>query len=142
MEEDVGGPNIGRRPPDFASALLAFEVAEGLLVSAKNYLDNENFPEALSESKNAIRTAASALLLKEGYVASTLESTISYLEHNHPSALPVENWRIVENMNVSGLFSIIMKLLKKSTDQGDVNKAILIAEEFLNSAKNILEDRK
>lgn len=146
MEELAESAEFAKRVPDFATALLASNLASEMLNSAREKYSKKTYDDTIIESRNAIRAAASAVLISDGYVASTFEATMKYLKRYYHTALPLDEWTEVEKNPVNenkGVMYVILKLLGriKETDKKQAEKALMAAENFLTSARMIMEER-
>ncbi|MFH1394460.1 MAG: hypothetical protein ABII71_03685 [Candidatus Micrarchaeota archaeon] len=148
--EPMGEMDIARTTPDDENALFALAIAADLYESAKSRLESGDSRGSLSDSKNCIRMAASALLYKDGYMAASLETTIYYLEKNYSGMFPVQDWKIIEELqpdDVGGIYSFLVRRLglkkKKETPFGDETEvagtALGIAEKFVLAVRYIFE---
>ncbi|MBU0532749.1 HEPN domain-containing protein [Candidatus Micrarchaeota archaeon] len=134
MEE---GPALARTVPNFDGAILATTLASDILNSARENFKQKIYDTAFEESKNSIRAAASALLIADGYIASTFESTYDYLLERYPD-LPLSNWEMIENWNTRGLFYMLLKSMGIIKTKQQAKEAITTAEEFLASVGSII----
>jgi len=137
---------IIRKNPDTTGARFAANAALDLLAMARERLDNRDYVEAFRGSKDAIRMASSALLLNDGYVASTFEATLRCIEERHSGQLPIDEWQYLENMLTGegpGLLNLIVRLAGKNMKTGkhEASQAIAIAERFVASVMAIIELR-
>jgi uncharacterized protein (UPF0332 family) len=144
MEEEA--PDFTQIPPDLAGAAMAAELALEILESARGKLDTESYEDAYDGSRDSIRTAASALLMKDGYVASTFEATHSYISKHYPGRIHLGPWESMEKNSWGGNKGILYQLLKiigiiKKTDEQQAKQAITAAEEFLATVNNIIGRR-
>jgi len=145
MEELPEGPDFSRRIPDLVSAYVAMDVAAEMLNSAIEKYHNKTYEEAFIDSRNSVRVAASAILLKDGCIASTFDSTIRYLEPRYSNILPLDSWSDLEAIQAEGdgiiyfLLKVIGKIKKPNRQQA--KKAIITAEQFLNSVRMMVELR-
>jgi HEPN domain-containing protein len=133
-----------RKEPDMASAVFAIQSASELLNSARMKLSHKSYQDAFRDSKSAIQMASSALLFRDGYIASTLEASVLYLTERYPGRLPVEEWHRLENIlsgEGPGLLNLILRLTGKGrqTSEKEASHAVGIAQKFLDAAKAILE---
>jgi len=134
---------IVKADPDPARAFFAVSLAADTLQSARTRLLRNDYVGALDEAKNSMRLTSSALLFRDGYVATTFDSAASYLLSHYPGAVPVEEWRYFETAFPGpsvGLMSQLIRVLgkEKKLDETEAGKAISTAEAFLRSAKSIL----
>jgi hypothetical protein len=137
---------ITRKNPDTTGARFAANAALDILAMARERLNNRDYQGAFRESKDAIRMASSALLLRDGYVASTFEATIRYIEERHSGQLPIEEWQYLENMLTGegpGLLNLIVRFAgkNKKTGKQEASQAMAIAERFVASVMAIIELR-
>jgi len=123
---------------DLANAVLALDLASSLLDVARERFLQGDYHGSLEQSRDAIRVASSAILFKDGYVSASFESTLNYFLKNYPGAFPLDEWRELETAYTEyGLFSMIMKALKKEKKAGEdeANAAIAAASAFITCAK-------
>ncbi len=145
MHEVAGAiPEIMRKEPNTMGATFAIGAALDMLNSARERFEHREYKQSFAESKDAIRMAASALLLRDGYVASTMEATVNYLSEKYPDKLPVEEWQDMENFltgNGHGLLNLLLKLLGKQreTSEEEARAVLAIAEKFLLAIGRIVE---
>jgi len=133
----VPPPSTG---PDFASAVLALDLASNMLDQAKEKFERGDFAGSMEDSRNAVRVATSAILFKDGFVSDSFESTLNHLLKNYPGAFPLEEWRKLEISapeNGYGLYHMMVVALRmvKKADEDEAGKAIAIAAMFINSAR-------
>ena len=131
---------IARKNPDIPSAMFAIDAASAILNAAREKFSHKNYKEAFQESKDAIRMASSALLIRDGYVASTFEATIMYIADRYQDRLPVDEWQHLESVLTGdgpGLLNLILRLTgkNKKTGEEEASQALTIAERFLVSVK-------
>jgi len=129
--------------PDLAGAVLATHIASEMLMSAKEKYEKRVYDDSVSDSRDAIRVAASAVLLRDGYVASTFEATYSYLSHHYQDRLSLEPWHSMEKSTWGDGQGIIYRILKaigiiKQVDKKQAKEAIATAEKFLHSASEMV----
>ena len=123
---------------DLASAVLALDLASSLLDIARERFLRGDYHGSLEQSRDAIRVASSAMLFKDGYISASFESTLNYFLKNYPGAFPLDEWRGLETAYTQyGLFSMIMKALRKEKKAGEdeASAAIAAASAFINSAR-------
>lgn len=137
MSLDVPPPSQG---PDFASAVLALDLASSMLDEAKERFARGDFAGSMEESRNAVRVATSAILYKDGFVSDSFESTLNHLLKNYPGAFPLDEWRRMESNAPDrgyGLYHMMLQALKmaKKADEDAASKAIATADMFINSAR-------
>ncbi|MBU0591812.1 hypothetical protein KKF81_00270 [Candidatus Micrarchaeota archaeon] len=127
---------IVRMVPDMPSAVEAISSASEALNFAKEKFNQQNYGESIHESKSAIRLASAAVLFRDGYIASTLNATIRYLEEHYPDKFPNEDWKkleLIPDGEGPGLMNIIIRMLKNSDNRKrDAEHAISVAEKFLS----------
>jgi len=145
MEEPPEAADFSRRNPDLASAYVAMDVATEMLNSAIDKYHHKTYGEAFIESRNSVRIAASALLLKDGFIASTFDATIRYLEPRYSNVLPLDSWSEIESIKAEGegIIYLFLKLIGKikKPNRQQAKKAIITAEQFLNSLRMMVELR-
>jgi uncharacterized protein (UPF0332 family) len=129
--------------PDVTGAVLANELASELLQSAKDKFERSGFEEAYSESRSSIRAAASAVLLRDGYVATTFEATHRYLTTHYGQRLSLGDWESLEKDSWAESRGLMYRLLHaigmiKKTDSQQAKHALTAAEEFISSVDAIL----
>jgi uncharacterized protein (UPF0332 family) len=129
--------------PDVTRAVFATELASEILQSARDKFDREVFEDAYHESRSSIRAAASAVLIKDGYVATSFEATYKYLSRNYPGKLSLGDWESLEKdswVEERGLMYHLLSAIGiiKKTDKQQAKQALAAAEEFLSSVDMIL----
>ena len=77
-------PEIVQKQPDLDSALCAIDTASEMLNAAAEKLSQKDYATAFNDSRDSMRVAISALLFKDGVIASTFEATADYLEKHYP----------------------------------------------------------
>ena len=137
---------LSRKQPDTVGAMLAIDAAIGILVSAKERLAHDDFEEAFLEAKHAMRMASSALLIRDGYLAASLDATVIYLSDKYPGMVPVGEWHEIENRVTGegpGLLNLVVRLMGKTrkVDEADARSAVMLAGRFIASVNRILEMR-
>jgi len=131
---------LARRDPDPAGAMFALKMASEHLSSASILFSKKEFHGAFESSRNAIRLASSAVMVRDGYISGTLEGTVGYLLQRYPGAFPVERWEHVESVRIdagNGIYSMILGSLGKLKKAGeqDASEALAIASSFLETAR-------
>jgi uncharacterized protein (UPF0332 family) len=129
--------------PNPVGAVMALDAAADLLASASDKLAREDYEGAFSDARNSMRLVSSALLLRDGYVAVTLEATTSYLEERYTGLVPVEPWREMETAfpgETAGIMGRLLSTLGKNKriDLESTEQALATARSFLRSARTIL----
>jgi hypothetical protein len=129
-----------RREPDRASAMFALRVASEHLGSASEFFSKKKFHLAFETSRNAIRIASSALMLRDGYISDTFEGTAGYLLDRYPGTFPVHSWGKLEMIQTEasgGLYLMILSFLGKLKKAGeqDARDALAAAKIFVGSAR-------
>ncbi len=133
------------RPPDRSSALQAIDVASNMIKHASNGLQEQKYLETFNNSRDAMRFAASAILLKDGKSADTLDETMLYLKKHYPNDIPIEGWSAIESQIIGsdpGLLNLIIRLIgkiKKTSAEDDARYALNTAIEFLQNVKRMVE---
>jgi hypothetical protein len=140
MEEWAHTAGLARKNPDVAGALYAVTLAGDLLESAGDKFSRKDYPGAFEDSRNAMRLASSALLLRDGYVSDSLETTISYLFQRYPGELPLDEWHRFEEAAYGsgyGLYFMILKAMGKvkKTGEQEAYEAMSTAMAFINSTR-------
>ena len=129
--------------PDPVGAMLAVSLASDMLDSARENLYKNEFDQTMENSLHSIRAAASAILLKQGCIASTFEATHSFLYSNFPHELALDSWEFMEKSSFGtnrGMAYFLFKAIGiiKKTDEQQAKQAIKTAEKFLASVQDIL----
>jgi len=137
---------LARKQPDTVGAMLAIDAASGILASAKERLAHDDFEEAFLEAKHAMRMASSALLIKDGFLATSLDATVHYISDKYPDMVPVEQWREMESRITGegpGLLNLVIRLSGKTRKAGeaDARSAVLLAGRFIACVNRIMEMR-
>jgi uncharacterized protein (UPF0332 family) len=120
-------------------ATEALSVAAELLVSAKENADSTEFDEAFLAARDSMRIASSAILFRDGCVASDFESTYAYLKKEYGESIPLDEWKEVERISksraslLSGLFGA-----GKKNIENDSKKALEAALKFLKASNEIV----
>jgi uncharacterized protein (UPF0332 family) len=128
------------RGPDLVSAIHALRAASELLNSATSKFNERDYHAAFLDSRDAMRTAASALLLKDGYIAGTFEVACLHLSKRYN--LHIDDWHAIENTITGdgpGLFNMIMKQFTKKKTKKEAKKAMDAATRFLVSVDQVLK---
>jgi len=132
-----GGAGVSA--PNPAAALLALSAAADSLDAARERIARGDFPGAFSDSRNAIRFASSAVLLREGAMSDSAEGVAHLLATRFPGRFPIEDWLDIESIpeeDSPGLYNIIlaaMGRLKKAGEQ-EAHYALTVAESFVRAA--------
>ncbi len=140
MAEGAFNNDIVRIEPDLAGAVLAVHLASQMLDKARENLSRKDYLGALEESRNAMRIASSALMLRDGNMAGSLEATMAYLSSSYPGRFPLRSWYVAETAMVSkggGLYGTFLGVIgraAKSLEQ-EANDAINAADLFLDSVR-------
>ena len=129
--------------PDPVGAMLAVSLASDMLDSARENLYKNDFDQTMENSLHSIRAAASAILLKQGHIASTFEATYGFLYSNFPHELSLDSWKSLETSSFGtnrGMAYSIFKTIGiiKKTDEQQAKQALKTAEKFLDSVQDIL----
>lgn len=137
---------LARKQPDTVGAMLAIDAALGILASAKERLGRDDYGEAFLEAKHAMRMASSALLIRDGYLAASLDATVLYISDKYPDRVPVEQWREIESRVTGegpGLLNLVIRLMGKvkEPDEADARSAVMLAGRFIASVNAIMEMR-
>lgn len=129
--------------PDLAGAILATHIASEMLASAKEKYESMTYSDSFSDSRNAMRIAASAVLLRDGYVASTFEASYEYLSYHYKDRLSLASWYSMERTLWADGQGLICRLLQavgliKKMDKKQAKEAITTADKFLHSVSKIV----
>ncbi|MBD3209772.1 hypothetical protein GF318_00125 [Candidatus Micrarchaeota archaeon] len=132
--------------PDYAGAILAVHLASELLVSARQKFDDAQYDESVAESGDSIRASASALLLRDGFVASSFRATCDYLFLHYPGMLCLDAWGKTEEIRSNAVNGIIRTILKimgiiKPITKKEAEMVMQSAEDFLVSVEELLGRR-
>ncbi len=133
------------RSPDRSSALRAIEVASDMISHASSGLKEKKYLETFNHSRDAMRFAASAILLKDGKSADTLDETMLYLKKAYPNDIPIEGWSAIESQIIGsdpGLLNLIIRLIgkiNKKSAEDDARYALATAIDFLENVKRMVE---
>ncbi|MBU0527291.1 hypothetical protein KKE92_02330 [Candidatus Micrarchaeota archaeon] len=133
------------RFPDRSSALRAIDLASAMLSHASSGLEEKKYLETFNHSRDAMRFAASAILLKDGKSADTIDETMLYLKKNYPHDIPVDAWRTIESQIIGsdpGLLNLIIRFIgkiKKTSAEDDAKYALNAAIDFLDNVKRMVE---
>lgn len=143
MEEGALSRDFAKIEPDKTSALFALDLASEALLSARERFFRGEYRVSLEESRNAMRLASSALMFRDGYVGGSLDAAVFYISRRYPGMFPVEAWESVERIPVEdtpGLYNMVLSALGRLRKAGEkeARDAIVIAEMFLESAKQVL----
>jgi uncharacterized protein (UPF0332 family) len=139
----MDGEDLVVSRPNPVGAVMALDAAADLLASAADKLAMGDYEGAFSDARNSMRLASSALLLRDGYVAVTLEATVSYLEERYTGMVPMESWMEMETAFPGETAGIMGRLLgalgkNKRIDRESTEQALAAARSFLRSARAIL----
>lgn len=140
---EAGNSEFVQVLPDLAGAILATHIASEMLVSAREKYGSRTYEDSVSDSRDAIRIAASAVLLKDGYVASTFEATYDYLLRHYKDRLSLTPWHSMEKSSWGDGHGIIYRILKvigiiREVDKKQAKEAIATAEKFLHSVSQMV----
>ena len=143
MQEAADITELARKEPDRTRAVFAINAASHILDVARERFYCRDYRGAFQESKNAIRMASSALLFRDGYIASTLDATLMHMEENYLNQLPIEEWQSLESMITGvgpGLLNLIIRLTgkDKKTGRAEAGMALMVAERFLASTDALM----
>jgi len=133
------------RSPDRSSALRAIDVASDMLKHASSGLKEKKYLETFNHSRESMRFAASAILLKDGKSADNLDEAMFYLKKHYPNDISIEGWRSIESQIIGsdpGLLNLIIRLIgkiKKTSAEDDAIYALTTALEFLENVKRMVE---
>lgn len=121
-------------------AIYALSIAAELLQSAQDNASDSSFEEAIIQSRDSIRMASSAILFKDGFVATDLESSCTYLKKKYSKAIPVDEWRHVETLANSGPFDRLVGLfgIGKGRLEKNAKEALEAANRFLSASTFLL----
>ncbi len=129
--------------PAPASASYAADLAESVLAEAKQAFSSGDYTLALAHSKDAIRLASSAVMLRDGYITDDFDKTVVYLSRRYGPAFPTRGWEKVEMtyLGGGGLYNAILRALGRKilSDRELVSEAISVAESFIQSARKEVE---
>jgi uncharacterized protein (UPF0332 family) len=89
---------LQRVEADAERAVYALSVAMELIRSAEDEASRSQYRDSVDSARNSMRMAASALLFRDGYVATDLETSCSYLRRHYADIVPVDDWVAVEAM--------------------------------------------
>lgn len=128
--------------PDPLTAMLAMQTASDLLTSASQRFAGGDYAAAFADARDAMRMASSAVLLRDGYIASTLEASLAYLESRYSGMLPLEAWKdaesaLVQESTATGRLAALLGRNKR-TDRESTKNALAAAGSFLSSARDII----
>lgn len=128
--------------PDLAGAVFAVSLAARMLDNARQHFARKNYPAALEESRNSIRMASSALMLRNGHMAGSLEAAIAYLSSNYPGQFQVHGWQRAETTVVDrkgGLYGMLASVAGVTRNmEAEAAGVIGIAESFLDTVRRQL----
>jgi hypothetical protein len=138
----MDGEDLAAGPANPLAAMLAMQTASDLLSSASQRLAAGDCAGAFTEARDAMRMVSSALLLRDGYMAGTLEASLSYLESRYSGLLPLEAWReaeltVAQGSTVTGRFAALLGRNKR-IDRKSTEGALAAALSFLSSARALL----
>ncbi len=144
--------DLVRFEPSKENSLFALAMAADLLVSAKERFEDQDFNGTLSDSKNSIRLAVSAVLYNDGYMAGSLETSIYYIEKNYAGMFPTSDWKVIEKISAEekgGLFEAFSKALGIGKEKGsaygslEVNakRSLEVAENFILAVRHLFESQ-
>ncbi len=129
--------------PDPASASHAAYLAESVLELAKEAFASGDYHLALAHTKDAIRLASSAVLIRDGYITDDFDKTVVYLSKRYGPAFPIRGWEKVEMtyLGGGGLYNAILRAMGKPvrSDRELVGEAIAVAETFITTARMEVE---
>ncbi len=129
--------------PDPSSASYAADLAESVLLEAKDAFALGDYNLALSQAKDAIRLASSAVMFRDGYITDDFDKTVVYLSKRYGPAFPIKGWEKVEMtyLGGGGLYNAILRALgrKVLSDQELVSEAISVAETFIAASRREME---
>jgi uncharacterized protein (UPF0332 family) len=144
MDEDSFDSDIVSIRPDLAGAVFAISIASEMLNNARERFARSDYTGALEESRNSMRMASSALLLKNGHMAGSFEATAAYLSRCYPGRFPLRTWYRAETTVIhkqGGLYGMLAGAIGKATKnlQQDANDAINAADGFLDAVRREME---
>ncbi|MDD5171508.1 MAG: hypothetical protein PHF60_00545 [Candidatus ainarchaeum sp.] len=144
MDEGSLNNDIVSIQPDLAGAVFAINLASEMLNNARERFERKDYAGALEESRNSMRMASSALLLKNGHLAGSLEATIAYLSRYYPGRFPVRSWYKAETTVIrkgGGLYGMMVGVLDKATRdlEQEANDAINAADSLLDAVRREME---
>jgi uncharacterized protein (UPF0332 family) len=134
-------PDILRRTPDMISALQAIEAANEMLHAASDMMDSGDYCGSFEQSRAVLRTAASALLFKDGVIAPSFDATTKHIEKRYPETFPLKDWDHIERTVTGdgpGLLNMMIRMSGKQTGLSEAQHALKIATEFLNNVKQLV----
>jgi len=135
--------DIAITEPDLAGAVFAIDLALRMLERAREQFARKNYLAALEESRNSIRMASSAIMLRNGHMAGNLDAAIAYLSRYYPGRFPLHGWQKTEAMAASrkgGLYGMLAAVVGSATRdlEGEAVGAIGTAESFLDAVRREL----
>jgi len=139
----MDGEDLVAGMPDPAGATAALATASDLLESARDCYARGDYATAFTDARDCMRMASSAILMRDGYVATTLEASVAYLESRYAGKVPVDSWERMETAfpgETIGVMNALMSALGKSRkpDRENTGEALGAAERFLASARTII----
>lgn len=128
--------------PDPLAAMLAMQAASDVLSSASERFGQGDYEDAFAGARDSMRLVSSALLLRDGYVAATLDATLSYLQFRYEGMLPLEAWAEAERTlpagpTLAGALAALLGRNKRIGREG-TERALAAAESFFASARSLL----
>ncbi len=152
MPESADSSELINIEPNDESALLALSVSADLLSTARTKFGSEDYIGAMDDAKNSIRMAVSSLLYQDGFVSSTMEGMLYYLQKNYSGMFPLEDWRILEKMRpakggtLTHALKEFLKIKKNYAETFGDEKlnsetAVKTAEKFVYAVKYLFEAR-
>lgn len=128
--------------PDPQGAMVALATAAGLLESAQSGFARRDYDSSFTDARDSIRLASSAILMRDGYVATSLDATTYYLDGRYAGMLPLDSWTEMETSfsGEAGMTSLLLRALgkNKKPDKENTEQALAVAGSFLTSVKSIL----
>ncbi|NYZ73968.1 hypothetical protein H0O00_02410 [Candidatus Micrarchaeota archaeon] len=140
MEEGTPDSDIVSIEPDLAGAVFAVHLASQMLDKAREDFSRKDYSGALEESRNAMRMASSAIMLKNGHLTGSLDSTIAYLSSSYPGRFPLRSWYVAETTTIAkggGLYGALIKAIGRTTRnlEQEASDAINAADRFLDAIR-------
>lgn len=144
MEEGSSNSDVISIEPDLAGAVLAVGMASEMLNRARECFANKDYSAALGEARDSMRLASSALMLRNGHMAGSLDATLDYLSHYYPGKLPLMSWYKAETAVVAksgGLYNIMAVMLGKAVrdPEQEASNAMNAASTFLEAVRMEME---
>ena len=133
--------------PDPLGAIAVLGTASDLLESARGGFARGDYEAAFTDARDSMRISSSAILIRDGYVATTLDATVSYLEERYAGTLPLDSWEQMETAFPAETMGVMGRLIgslgkNKKPDKENTEHALAVAGAFLSSARAIVEASK